>query len=76
MNTTATDMRAASSQREVAITSADLPLHCPRKGERTWDAHPPSSWPSVTGIASIRCVRPVVTTRRSDAALASSALCR
>jgi hypothetical protein len=31
--------------------------------------HAPSSWPSVSGIASIRCVRPVLTTSPTSAAL-------
>ncbi|GJM06738.1 MAG: zinc-finger domain-containing protein [marine bacterium B5-7] len=31
---------AASTQRRVELTHADLPLSCPRANERLWDAHP------------------------------------
>jgi hypothetical protein len=36
-------------------------------------AYPPNSCPSVTGVASIRCVRPLFTACANSAALASSA---
>ena len=35
-------------------------------------AYPPNSWPSITGVASIRCVRPDLTTALNSSALASS----
>jgi uncharacterized Zn-finger protein len=36
MSTAATQ----NTQREVEITAADLPLHCPRDGEEAWSSHP------------------------------------
>ena len=30
----------ACSQRRYEITQADLPLSCPQRDERVWDAHP------------------------------------
>ena len=30
----------ANEQREVDITEADLPLHCPTPDMSTWDSHP------------------------------------
>ena len=39
-------------------------------------AYPPNSCPSVTGTASIRCVRPLLTTSANSAALASSTSAR
>ena len=39
---------------------------------RTWAAYPANSWPSVTGVASIRCVRPDLTTSANSSALRSS----
>ena len=39
-------------------------------------AQPPSSWPNVTGIASIRCVRPVLATFLSSRARCSSVFFR
>lgn len=29
-----------NAERRVEITAADLPLHCPMPGKRTWDSHP------------------------------------
>lgn len=29
-----------NTQRDVEITAADLPLHCPRDGEEMWSSHP------------------------------------
>lgn len=34
-----TDTQACTAQR-YEITSADLPLSCPPRGDRIWDAHP------------------------------------
>ncbi len=34
-------------------------------------AYPPSSWPSITGVASIRCVRPDFTRSRNSSAFAT-----
>ena len=39
-------------------------------------AYPPSSWPRVTGVASIRCVRPDFTASANSALLVSSDACR
>ncbi|MBR7679110.1 hypothetical protein KDA82_40500, partial [Streptomyces daliensis] len=36
---------------------------------RTCAAYPPNSWPRVTGVASIRCVRPDFTTCANSSAL-------
>lgn len=35
---TAADLPNAAER--VAITAADLPLHCPMPGKRLWDSHP------------------------------------
>ncbi|KIF05522.1 hypothetical protein PL81_12745 [Streptomyces sp. RSD-27] len=43
---------------------------------RIWAAYPPNSWPRVTGVASIRCVRPDLTTSANSAALRSRASSR
>ncbi len=43
---------------------------------RAWAAYPPSSCPSRTGVASCRCVRPILTTPSSSVALAGSTSCR
>ena len=43
---------------------------------RSWAAYPPSSWPSVTGVASIRWVRPDFTTSANSAALVSNVAAR
>ncbi|COZ90779.1 Uncharacterised protein [Mycobacterium tuberculosis] len=40
-----------------------------------WRAYPLNSWPSVTGTASIRCVRPDFTTVCQSRALAANASC-
>ena len=29
-----------NANREVEVTAADLPLHCPMPGKRLWDCHP------------------------------------
>ena len=42
----------------------------------TWAAYPPNSWPSVTGVASMRCVRPALTTSSNSPAFAASAAAR
>ena len=39
-------------------------------------AYPPNSWPSITGVASIRCVRPDLTTSLNSSAFASRAVAR
>ncbi len=43
---------------------------------RSCAAYPPNSWPSVTGVASIRWVRPDFTTPANSSALASNAAAR
>src|SRR5664279_4290005 len=43
---------------------------------RIWVAKPPNSWPSVTGVASIRWVRPDFTTVANSADLASKDFAR
>ena len=43
---------------------------------RTAAAYPPNSWPSVTGVASIRCVRPDFTTSTNSTDLRSSEAAR
>src|SRR5450755_4703039 len=39
-------------------------------------AYPENSWPSVSGVASCRCVRPILTMSANSAALAASVACR
>ncbi len=29
-----------TSTREISITTADLPLHCPRGDDKLWSSHP------------------------------------
>ncbi len=41
-----------------------------------WVAYPPNSWPSVTGVASIRCVRPALTTSSNSIDFSRSAVAR
>lgn len=31
---------ARNAQRQVEVTEADLPLHCPLPGDSVWNAHP------------------------------------
>lgn len=31
---------AACTERHIEITTADLPLSCPPRDDRVWDAHP------------------------------------
>ena len=38
----------------------------------SWATQPPITWPSVTGVASCRCVRPTMTTSANSSALAAS----
>lgn len=33
-------MQQACTQRHLKVTHADLPLSCPPRDERVWDAHP------------------------------------
>ena len=32
--------QTANAQREITVTAADLPLHCPTPDETLWDSHP------------------------------------
>ena len=61
---TAVPPRQSSIRRGSAAFSRSMPL-------ATCRAYPENSWPSVSGVASIRCVRPVFTMsmNRSDLAL-------
>ncbi len=44
------DDNQACEQRVYEITSKELPLSCPQKGQRLWDAHPKVYLPiEVTG---------------------------
>ena len=52
------DRRAALRERSAAAARTDCRRAMPSS---ICARQPPSSWPSVTGIASIRCVRPVLT---------------
>ena len=63
---TAVPPSGSSASRGYTASSRSIPL-------RTWAAQPPNSWPRVTGVASIRWVRPAFTTRANSVALASSA---
>jgi uncharacterized Zn-finger protein len=40
MQNSSTSDEQACTQRHSAITYADLPLSCPPRDERVWDAHP------------------------------------
>jgi uncharacterized Zn-finger protein len=42
------------TQRRYEITSADLPLSCPARDERVWDAHPRVYLP-IEDTGSVRC---------------------
>ena len=42
----------------------------------TWAAYPENSCPSVTGVASIKCVRPILMIGSNARAFASSAACK
>lgn len=35
-----TDTSQLHTTREIEVTAADLPLHCPLPGESVWNAHP------------------------------------
>ena len=35
-----TDEKQACTERTCFVTQADLPLSCPARDERVWDAHP------------------------------------
>ena len=34
------DRDQPNARRQVTVTAADLPLHCPMPGKRLWDSHP------------------------------------
>ena len=60
-----------AAERQLADAGSDR-VATARCRSRTGAAYPPNSWPSVTGVASIRCVRPLLTTSANSAAFASS----
>jgi uncharacterized Zn-finger protein len=37
---TASNTRGELTSREIVVTAADLPLHCPMPSMKLWDAHP------------------------------------
>ena len=61
--------RAADGQ----IVEAVEPCSSRAISRSTRLAQPPISWPTVSGVASIRCVRPIFTTSANSLALASMA---
>ena len=66
---TAVPPRGSSATRGSVDSSRSMP-------SRTIAAYPPNSWPSITGVASIRCVRPDFTTSLNSSAFASRARAR
>ena len=66
---TAVPPSGSSASRGSVDSSRSMP-------SRTCAAYPPNSWPSVTGVASIRWVRPDLTTLANSSALASNASAR
>jgi hypothetical protein len=66
---TAVPPSGSSASRGSAACSRSMPC-------RTCAAYPPNSWPRVTGVASIRWVRPPFTTPANSVALRSRAAAR
>ena len=64
------DGRAAD--RQLAQPRQHVPAAA-RRRTRACVAHPPASWPSVIGTASMRCVRPALTTSAQSSARRRSA---
>ena len=66
---TAVPPSGSSATRGIVASIRSMPY-------RTWAAYPPNSWPRVTGVASIRWVRPLLTTSANSSALAARACSR
>lgn len=47
--------QAACTERRYEITTQDLPLSCPPRTERVWDAHPRVYLPIVEAAGTIMC---------------------
>lgn len=46
--------KKACTERRYEVTSADLPISCPPRDERVWDAHPRVYLP-VADVGEYRC---------------------
>ena len=58
------------------VSSSSRAAWARRIASSTWPAYPANSWPSRIGVASWRCVRPVLTTSQNSLDLAASAAWR
>ncbi len=54
MSTTTDKQQPACTQRRYTVTAADLPLSCPSRHMRIWDAHPRVYLP-IEETGNIRC---------------------